>query len=34
MICIHARTYIEPYNVPAQLELLYELKKCIHSYYW
>ena len=29
MICIHARTYMEPYNVPAQLELLYELKKCV-----
>ena len=27
MICVHARTYKEPYNVPAQWEHLYELKK-------
>ncbi|RAP33610.1 dihydrouridine synthase [Candidatus Marinamargulisbacteria bacterium SCGC AG-410-N11] len=27
MICIHARTYKEPYNVPAQWEHLYELKE-------
>tara|TARA_B100001989_G_C24474907_1_gene431251 strand:+ start:134 stop:1087 length:954 start_codon:yes stop_codon:yes gene_type:complete len=27
MICIHARTYKEPYNVPAKFEPLYELKK-------
>lgn len=27
MICIHARTYKEPYNVPAQWHHLYELKK-------
>ena len=26
MICIHARTYAEPYNVPAQWEHVYELK--------
>ena len=29
MICIHARTYKEPYNVPAQWEHLYELKKTL-----
>jgi tRNA-dihydrouridine synthase B len=29
MLCIHARTYKEPYNVPAQWEHLYELKKHI-----
>lgn len=29
MICVHARTYKEPYNVPAQWEHLYELKKLI-----
>lgn len=29
MICIHARTYVEPYNVPAQFEHLYELKQHI-----
>ena len=27
MICIHARTYKEPYNVPAQFEPVYELKE-------
>jgi tRNA-dihydrouridine synthase B len=27
MICIHARTYQNPYNVPAQWEPVYELKK-------
>lgn len=27
MICIHARTYKEPYNVPAQWEHLYKLKE-------
>ena len=27
MLCIHARTYKEPYNVPAQHQHLYELKK-------
>ncbi|MDA1353129.1 MAG: tRNA-dihydrouridine synthase [bacterium] len=27
MICIHARTYLEPYNVPAQWEHLYALKQ-------
>ena len=27
MLCIHARTYTEPYNVPAQFEHLYELKQ-------
>ncbi|MFT5170437.1 MAG: tRNA-dihydrouridine synthase B [Candidatus Marinamargulisbacteria bacterium] len=27
MICIHARTYLEPYNVPAQFEPVYELKR-------
>ena len=27
MICIHARTYVEPYNVPAQWEHLYALKQ-------
>ena len=26
MICIHARTHAEPYNVPAQWEHLYQLK--------
>ena len=26
MICIHARTYQEPYNVPAQWEPVYEMK--------
>ena len=26
MLCLHARTYLEPYNVPAQFEHLYELK--------
>jgi len=30
MLCIHARTYSEPYNVPAQFEHLYELKKHIN----
>ncbi len=29
MICIHARTYMEPYNVPAQFEPVYELKKAL-----
>jgi tRNA-dihydrouridine synthase B len=27
MICIHARTYKEPYNVPAQFEPVYEMKR-------
>jgi tRNA-dihydrouridine synthase B len=27
MICIHGRTYVEPYNVPAQWNPIYELKK-------
>ncbi len=27
MICIHARTYNEPYNVPADFEPVYELKR-------
>jgi tRNA-dihydrouridine synthase B len=27
MICVHARTYVEPYNVPAHWEPLYDLKK-------
>jgi len=27
MICIHARTYQEPYNVPAQWEPVYEMKR-------
>jgi len=27
MLCIHARTYKEPYNVPAQWEHLYKLKE-------
>ncbi len=27
MICIHARTYTEPYNVPAQWEPVYDLKR-------
>lgn len=30
MICIHARTYKEPYNVPAQFEPLYEMKREIN----
>lgn len=30
MICIHARTYKEPYNVPAEWHYLYELKKHIN----
>lgn len=29
MICVHARTYLEPYNVPAQWEHLYELKEAL-----
>lgn len=29
MICIHARTYKEPYNVPAQFEPVYALKNAI-----
>ena len=29
MLCVHARTYTEPYNVPAQWEHLYELEKHI-----
>lgn len=29
MICVHARTYKEPYNVPAQWEHLYDLKKAV-----
>ncbi|MAH81149.1 MAG: dihydrouridine synthase [Rickettsiales bacterium] len=29
MICIHARTYKEPYNVPAQFEHLFDAKKAI-----
>jgi tRNA-dihydrouridine synthase B len=29
MLCIHARTYQEPYNVPAQFEHLYTLKEAI-----
>ncbi len=29
MICIHGRTYLEPYNVPAQWEPIYELKKAL-----
>ncbi|MBT5954664.1 tRNA-dihydrouridine synthase [bacterium] len=29
MICIHGRTYIEPYNVPAQWEPVYEMKRNI-----
>ncbi len=27
MICIHARTYKEPYNVPAQFEPVYEMRQ-------
>ncbi len=27
MICIHARTYQEPYNVPAQFEPVYDMKR-------
>jgi tRNA-dihydrouridine synthase B len=27
MLCIHARTYKEPYNVPAQFKAVYELKE-------
>ena len=27
MLCVHARTYTEPYNVPAQFEHLYELER-------
>jgi len=27
MLCIHARTYKEPYNVPAQMDPVYELKR-------
>lgn len=27
MICVHARTYLEPYNVPAQMNHVYEMKK-------
>ena len=27
MICIHARTYKEPYNVPAQFEPVYEMRR-------
>lgn len=30
MICIHARTYKEPYNVPAQWEPVYELKRALN----
>ena len=29
MICVHARTYKEPYNVPAQFEHLFRAKKAI-----
>lgn len=29
MICVHARTYLEPYNVPAQFETVFELKKTL-----
>ncbi len=29
MICVHARTYQEPYGVPAQWQYLYELKRHI-----
>lgn len=29
MICIHARTYKEPYNVPAHFEPVYEMRKRI-----
>lgn len=29
MICIHGRTYVEPYNVPAQWDPVYQLKKSI-----
>ncbi len=29
MICVHARTYKEPYNVPAQFEHLFDVKKAI-----
>ncbi|MBT6120031.1 dihydrouridine synthase [bacterium] len=29
MICIHGRTYVEPYNVPAQWEPVYEMKENI-----
>ena len=29
MICIHARTYVEPYNVPAQLDALVALKEAV-----
>ncbi len=27
LICIHARTYLEPYNVPAQFQAVYEMKR-------
>jgi nifR3 family TIM-barrel protein len=30
MICIHARTYVNPYNVPAQFEPVYALKHALH----
>ncbi len=29
MICIHGRTYLEPYNVPAQWDPIYELKETL-----
>jgi len=29
MICIHGRTYVEPYNVPAQWDPVYQLKEAI-----
>lgn len=29
MLCIHARTYVEPYNVPAQWDPVYALKQAV-----
>ena len=29
MICIHARTYLEPYNVPPQWGPVHELKEAV-----
>ena len=29
MICIHGRTYVEPYNVPAQWDPVYQLKEAV-----
>ena len=29
MICIHGRTYLEPYNVPAQWDPIYQLKHAV-----